>query len=191
MGELPQNDSIYCISKKLTVDKTDSLSLGIAHRGGGKTMKRKKRRLGEQGVTAVEFALIAPFLFMLIFGVIEFGIVLYDKAMITNASREGARAGVVFVDNDLGGGTNYRLPTSDIISVVNNYLQSHLISLGDSSAAPAVTVTERAEPFGDALVVRVDYQYDFLVLPNFATSLVGELNLAGETIMKKEYQPGT
>ena len=33
---------------------------------------------------------------MLLFGIIEFGIILYDKAMITNASREGARAGIVF-----------------------------------------------------------------------------------------------
>jgi Flp pilus assembly protein TadG len=33
---------------------------------------------------------------MLLFGIIEFGIILYDKAMITNASREGARAGIVY-----------------------------------------------------------------------------------------------
>ena len=33
---------------------------------------------------------------MLLFGIIEFGIMLYDKVMITNASREGAQAGIVF-----------------------------------------------------------------------------------------------
>ena len=49
----------------------------------------------ENGASAVEFALVMPLLFVLIFGIIEFGIFLYDKAVITNASREGARAGVV------------------------------------------------------------------------------------------------
>ena len=44
----------------------------------------------------MEFAIVMPLLFVILFGIIEFGILLYDKAMITNASREGARAGIVF-----------------------------------------------------------------------------------------------
>ena len=46
----------------------------------------------------MEFAIIAPLLFIILFGIIEFGILIYNKAMITNASREGARAGIVFSD---------------------------------------------------------------------------------------------
>jgi Flp pilus assembly protein TadG len=49
----------------------------------------------QQGVAAVEFALILFPLVLLVFGTIEFSTLLYDKAMITNASREGARAGIV------------------------------------------------------------------------------------------------
>ena len=49
----------------------------------------------EDGVVAVEFALILPILLVIMFGIIEFGFVLFEKQVITNASREGARAGIV------------------------------------------------------------------------------------------------
>ncbi|HKK00735.1 MAG TPA: TadE/TadG family type IV pilus assembly protein, partial [Desulfuromonadales bacterium] len=53
------------------------------------------KRRHERGASAVEFALVLPLLLVILFGIIEFGFILYDKAMITNASREGARAGIV------------------------------------------------------------------------------------------------
>lgn len=50
----------------------------------------------QKGVAAVEFAIVAPLLFLLIFGIISYGIMLYNQALITNATRTGARAGIVF-----------------------------------------------------------------------------------------------
>ena len=47
------------------------------------------------GVAVIEFAIILPLLLVIIFGIIEFGLVLFNKQVITNASREGARAGIV------------------------------------------------------------------------------------------------
>lgn len=43
----------------------------------------------------VEFAIVAPIFFMLIFGMIEFGRVVMVQQLLTNASREGARLGVL------------------------------------------------------------------------------------------------
>lgn len=43
----------------------------------------------------MEFALVLPVLLLILFGIIEFGLVMFDQAVITNASREGARAGIV------------------------------------------------------------------------------------------------
>ena len=43
----------------------------------------------QDGATVVEFALVLPLLVVFIFGIIEFSLLLYNKAMITNASREG------------------------------------------------------------------------------------------------------
>ena len=51
----------------------------------------------EDGVAAVEFALILPVLLVLVFGIINYGILLYDQAVITNAAREGARWGGLLI----------------------------------------------------------------------------------------------
>ncbi len=61
----------------------------------------------ENGASAVEFALVLPLLLVLVFGIIEFSIFLYDKAVITNASREGAQAGDVARYLDLDGDKMY------------------------------------------------------------------------------------
>ena len=46
----------------------------------------------QRGAAVVEFALILPILLILLVGTIDASLALYDKAVITNASREGARA---------------------------------------------------------------------------------------------------
>jgi Flp pilus assembly protein TadG len=49
----------------------------------------------DDGAAAVEFALIAPLLFMLIFGIIQFGIAWSQKEIFVQAAREGARYAAV------------------------------------------------------------------------------------------------
>lgn len=51
----------------------------------------------QKGSVLVEFALILPVFLLLLFGVITFSVALYDKTVLTMATREGARAGVKFV----------------------------------------------------------------------------------------------
>jgi Flp pilus assembly protein TadG len=43
----------------------------------------------------VEFAVLAPLLFLLIFGMIEYGRMIMVQQMITNAAREGARVAIL------------------------------------------------------------------------------------------------
>ena len=51
-----------------------------------------RRGRGERGAALVEFALIAPLLFMLVFGIYAFGRAYNAKVELTGAVREGARA---------------------------------------------------------------------------------------------------
>jgi hypothetical protein len=60
--------------------------------------RRQRRRLffgrlsrDDRGVAAVEAAIITPVLFLLLFGIIEFGLVFKDQLAITSAVRSGAR----------------------------------------------------------------------------------------------------
>src|SRR5512136_2031326 len=132
---------------------------------------------GEAGASAVEFAIILPILVLLIFGIIELSVAFYDKAMITNASREGARAGIVF-----------RVPPvtdDEITNIVNTYLGSNLMTFGGPTTAN-ITVTRNGYNPGDELKVSVNYTYTFLLIPNFIASLSGGVNLVAETIMRME-----
>ncbi len=49
----------------------------------------------QAGAAAVEFALVLPILLLVIFGIIDFGVVLAQKAALANAVRAGARYGSV------------------------------------------------------------------------------------------------
>src|SRR4030067_3290821 len=96
----------------------------------------------QRGASVVEFAIILPLVVWLIFGIMEIGFVLYDKTMITHASREGARAGIIF-----------RVPAvadEEIIEVVNDYLGTSLITFGEPQTA-TVTVMRNGSSAGDRL----------------------------------------
>ena len=145
----------------------------------------------QQGTSIVEFALVAPLFFLLLFGMIEFSVILFDKATITNASREGARAGIVFRDGDRSlAGAGVTAETTAIKNTVDNYASAYLLSLG--GAASLSTVVTRADnnangifDVGDALTVEVRYPYSFLILPGFISDLADQ-NLAATTVMLAE-----
>ena len=139
-------------------------------------MKRKIKH--QRGVAAVEFALILIPLVLLVFGTIEFSTLLYDKAVITNASREGARAGIVYSYPD-------RIADGEIVNVVNTYCSDYMISLGGDSSV-STTIARAGNASGDDLTVRVSYVYRFLVLPNLIASLTNGITLQAETVMRME-----
>lgn len=144
----------------------------------------KRPLQNESGATMVEFAIIALLLFSIIFAIIELGVLVFNQQVLTNASREGARAGVV-----------QRLPrlpdryvhpvtgqAEGVIDVVELYCLVHLVTFGDP-AVPATVVTRSGIEEGDDLVVRVTYPFDFLVLSNLG---VGPVTLTAETRMEME-----
>jgi Flp pilus assembly protein TadG len=59
--------------------------------------RRGKRPLGRvrRGVAVVELAIVSPLLFAMLFGIIEFGWLFTVQHTMVNASREGARVGVL------------------------------------------------------------------------------------------------
>ena len=65
------------------------------------------QKLNERGAVAAEFALLLPVLLTILFGIIEFGMIMYGREVVTNASREGARAGIVQGSSKPTGGGNH------------------------------------------------------------------------------------
>ncbi len=140
-------------------------------------MKKIIKRLRcQKGVAAIEFAIVLPVLMIIVFGIIEFGLLFYDKQVITNASREGARIGI----------SDAVVSDADIEAVVDNYVTNNLITFGTAPTPPVTTIGRTGMDFGDDLTVTVTYDYDFLILPNFVTSLTGVQTLATKTVMKMQ-----
>ncbi|BDG01204.1 TadE/TadG family type IV pilus assembly protein [Anaeromyxobacter oryzae] len=54
-----------------------------------------RRSWSEQGAAAVEFALVFPVLVALLCGTIDWGYYFFTRAVVVNASREGARVGTL------------------------------------------------------------------------------------------------
>jgi hypothetical protein len=61
-----------------------------------------RERRGGPGQALVEFALIAPLFFVLLFGIVEAGRFIFYYETLNNATREGARYAIVNGANTLG-----------------------------------------------------------------------------------------
>jgi Flp pilus assembly protein TadG len=129
----------------------------------------------EAGGAVVEFALVLPVLMLIFFGIIELSIGFYDQALLTNASREAARAGVV-----------YQVPRKtekEIIDVAMDCCLNHLITFGPA-ATPEVDVSEGAA--GSSLKVTVTYNYQGLLLGALIRPFTGPLKISAATTMNYE-----
>jgi Flp pilus assembly protein TadG len=138
-----------------------------------------KTRAQQRGAAVVEFALILPILLALLVGGIDMSLALYDKAVITNASREGARAGIV--------ARNPPVSHQDILDVVNAYAKPALVSLGTPAVDPTVLIQNVTRPGSDpALRVTVSYTFQGIGLGSLFESLGKPWVLQASTVMVYE-----
>jgi Flp pilus assembly protein TadG len=148
----------------------------------------KRRYDSSSGQTLVEFAFIFFLLMIVIMGIIEFSIIIYDKALITNASREGARAGVMYRVN-LGTYEYAELNEAGVKQVVGDYLQDRLITFGAPfNPISDVQVSWSSTPpvSGAQIDVRVNFNYAFLTLNRLMGSGNSTMQLNSRTIMRME-----
>jgi Flp pilus assembly protein TadG len=134
----------------------------------------KMRIKGQKGTAAVEFAIILPLLILVLFGTVDFGLLLFNQQVITNASREGARAGIV--------SQTPRLTHGEIKTVVENYCSTNLISF-DGNTTPSIATNWSGTEFSDDLTVTVTFNYSFLFLSALGFD---DPTLNGTTLMKLE-----
>ncbi|WP_233862518.1 TadE/TadG family type IV pilus assembly protein [Paraburkholderia adhaesiva] len=155
-----------------------SLLLRAGRGGRGEASLRLRRwRRAQRGVAAVELAIVLPLLLLVLFGIVEMGVLFYDKAVITNASREGARAGVVL--------KSPKPTTSDVQTVVTNYTSSYLMTFGTQNT-PAVVTSGAGGTFGQPLSVTVTYRYQGMALGRLIAPITGPITLSATTVMNNE-----
>ncbi len=155
----------------------------------------------QRGAAAVEFALVLPLLLMIFAGIIEFGVMMYDQAVITNAAREGARWGVVQAAasvpspmtgcgqvSSVQGGTcsGTQSQPSNACQVASNYSTGSLISFGASTSNnPSVSVSCN-NPTGNQYTIQVQVSYNFTGFGMGLLNMLGAQTLTSTTTMYYE-----
>lgn len=109
------------------------------------------RKWNERGTVAAEFALLLPVLLTILFGIMEFGFIMYGREVVTNATREGARAGIIQQIPPVTAG--------QITTVATNYLTGTGISL----ASVTFTVPSSGGATGTPVTVNATYRYLWLI----------------------------
>lgn len=112
-------------------------------------MANRRRIASEQGQTAVEFALVAPFIVVLLLAVIQFAVAFHNYVTITDAARAGARRAIVA---RFGGG-NFDDAKQAVRDSAATLDQSQLNQPG------AIDVTSPDMSAGSLVTVTVKYPY--------------------------------
>ncbi len=132
-----------------------------------------ERTQSQKGSVLVEFAFILPVFLTLLFGVITFSIAMYNKTVLTMATREGARAGAKYVANRTNATT-----ISNASTAVTNACGNNLITFGATAMTP--TVTTNANPMSDkVLTVTASVNYTGLYI-------FSGLSISAQTSMRLE-----
>ena len=172
-----------------------------------RTAAVSERAPAPRGQSLVEFALVMIPLFVILLGIIQFGFIFNAYVTITNAAREGARTGTVYVyepglskaQNDLArnnaikssliGSMNLLTKTAPNFTTSTTWTQSGLVfTNGDlvvTYSNPA-GVPEADTRVGQQITVRALYHQD-LIIPMIAQLLPkdagGRLALTSEVTM--------
>lgn len=143
-------------------------------------LNRWRRRRGERGAAALEFALVLPLLIVLVFGMVDAGWAINRYSVLNNAVREGARTG------SLGG------DSAAITASLNGALDSKMISgspaITVSCTKPASTATAACgtvDVSGGTAIVKAEVTQSWLT-PVMATFLPSGVKLTKEMKMRIE-----
>ena len=131
-------------------------------------------RRNRRGAALVEFAVVVPVFFLMVFGMIEFGRAIMVQQVLTNAAREGARVAVL----------DSPTPTaSQVGTTVTSYLQK----AGISGATVTINPTEPTTAgYGAPVTVTVQIPFSsvsWLPSPMF---IAANTQLRAVTVMRRE-----
>ena len=117
-------------------------------------MSLRRLRSDEKGQTATEFALVLPIFCLLLFGVIQFGILFKNYVTLTDAVRAGARTAAVS-----------RLEASPA-AVTEAAVRNSATGIDKPCSAPQASASRSARPWerGQDVTVEATYPYEINLL---------------------------
>ena len=138
---------------------------------------RRIRRLAaisvpRRGTALVEFAVVLPLLFMLVFGIVEVGRAVTVQQIIVNGAREGARAAVMPKATD-----------SEVHSTIDGYLTTAGITGFSRQISPSLSGAGSNVPI--TVTITVPYN-NISWLPVGSLAWFGGSSLSASCVMRRE-----
>ena len=140
------------------------------------------RRHGERGASMVEFALLAPVFFLVIFGIIEMGMIFQAWVSVQHGSQLGARFAVVGASTCASGGT-------DRVSCIISEARAGIGQLKDPSSAtitvdswkyPSYTTKTANSAGGECDAVQVTVKYTHNTITPIISAIIPSVTLTGK-----------
>jgi hypothetical protein len=138
-------------------------------------LKLHRRLTCERGSELIEFAIVAPLLLVVLFGIVDFALMFQRYEVLTNAAREGARIAVL---------DTYTY--TDVKNRVTEYLSANGMT-GQTFGATMIQENVRiGDPVSGPCIslrgVTVTYPYNFLVFGRVIRLLGGGAGITGKTM---------
>ena len=125
-------------------------------------MTHKWRALAKdsRGSAFVEFALLAPVFFLVILGIIDFGMMMWTSNTVEHAATEGARYAAVR-------GSDKPAPASE--AQVRNYVKDQALGVALKNSDVDVSWANNSNVSGSSVTVEVTFTYSYIIggLMNF------------------------
>lgn len=118
-----------------------------------------------RGAAAIEFAIVAPVLFAMLFGVFEIGRLMYEQSKAAAAASAGARAAAIYGADD------------------DDSIEAAIEARYSAADINKLDITISDETFGAQAFRRIDVVYDFDFLIHFSDAW------SGVTITETRYAP--
>jgi Flp pilus assembly protein TadG len=119
----------------------------------GRSTSLRRFQRDRRGTAMIEFAFVAPVLFLLTIGTIDVGRLVWSASMLHHMAREATRYASV-----RGAEANSPVDATDI----ETYVKNRLIGVSGNEVTVTTTWTPNNSP-GGTVHVRLDYTYSFLI----------------------------
>ncbi len=155
-------------------------------------MKRSDRP-ARNGQTLAEFALVLPVLLLLIFGIIEFGRIVYIYNTLSDAARQGAR--VAAVNQRLSGSGSKCDPLDRVSWTIVACIQQTAVSLPLTYSANSPNSNIKIVPIGTSCaqrvlnppcIYKVTVTYPYQPITPIISEIVGTITMSSTSQMPVE-----
>lgn len=145
-------------------------------------VRRHARRRRTRGQALVEFALVAPVFFLVLFAIVEAGRFMFYYETLNNATREGARYAIVNGANTLGCASGPPAPGSLACDIPGNNVVQRVKNAAFGVLGAGVNVTPtwfNDNSRGSTVTVAATYSYSTLIpiVPLPAITVTAESSL--------------